>query len=67
MINLKALIVNRNVGLYRIKLDQKEKFQEQLRKYTKEKLFDKYNLFWFVMYEKNYISFCITENINDDL
>lgn len=66
-LNLKQLIINRKIGTYRIKLDNKEKFNDQLKKYTKEKLFDKYELTWFVMEEDDYISFTIMNNINDDL
>lgn len=64
-LNLKDIILNRKIGVYRINLDQKEKLKQQLRKF--HKLFNENDLMWITNNDDDYISLGILNDINIDL
>lgn len=64
-LNLKDIILNRKTGVYRINLDQKEKLNQQLRKF--HELFNENDLMWIINNDDDYISLGILNDINIDL
>lgn len=64
-LNLKDIILNRKIGVYRINLDQKEKLNQQLRKF--HELFNENDLMWIINNDDDYISLGILNDINIDL
>lgn len=64
-LNLKDIILNRKTGVYRIKLDQEEILNKQLKKF--HKLFNENELMWILNNDGDYISLGILNDINIDL